>query len=328
MLADGHTMEAVFMADYEGQIADGEAKFFAAHQKGGTGFLISKISGARKNEITFLPNVSTTGSSSWKWGNTGVVPEAKVYYHVVGVWNKEEGKVYVYVNGELKSEIDAVGELVFTDPDTCNWFCVGADPSASGAHCSWTGDVVIARAYDAPLNSKQVDVLWNEIKTLQEDASVDMVSNIDYYSGIAATIGSYYSISGEGFKNGDKIGFNSITDDKNSVVLNCILNDTKGVKVQIPSGFKTDQYRMMLVRDGDMQDLGLTIFNVVDVFPTSPQIIAHRGYWDTDGASQNSLAAIHKAFDLNVYGSELDVLLTTEGYLMLNHDSSYGGIIM
>lgn len=42
-LADGHTLEAVYMADYEEPIPTNvEAKFFSSHQSGGTGFLICK----------------------------------------------------------------------------------------------------------------------------------------------------------------------------------------------------------------------------------------------------------------------------------------------
>ncbi len=51
------------------------------------------------------------------------------------------------------------------------------------------------------------------------------------------------------------------------------------------------------------------------------QIIAHRGYWKTDGSAQNSLAALQKADSLNIYGSEVDVWLTSDGVAVVNHDS-------
>lgn len=51
------------------------------------------------------------------------------------------------------------------------------------------------------------------------------------------------------------------------------------------------------------------------------QVIAHRGYWDTEGSAQNSLAALRKAHDLNIYGSEFDVWLTSDGVAVVNHDA-------
>ena len=36
-------------------------------------------------------------------------------------------------------------------------------------------------------------------------------------------------------------------------------------------------------------------------------IIAHRGYWKTEGSAQNSIASLTKAQQLGIYGSEFDV---------------------
>ena len=88
-----------------------EIKPFSSMEKGGTGFLITKV--AKGTDITFLPNISTNGSSNWIWTQSGVTPEAGKYYHIVGVWNKEEKKTYIYVDGQLKGSADANGEFVF-----------------------------------------------------------------------------------------------------------------------------------------------------------------------------------------------------------------------
>lgn len=58
----------------------------------------------------------------------------------------------------------------------------------------------------------------------------------------------------------------------------------------------------------------------------SPEIIAHRGYWKAEGAVQNSRAAVKAAADLGLYGAEIDIWLTTDGCLMVNHDPSYDGV--
>ncbi len=55
-------------------------------------------------------------------------------------------------------------------------------------------------------------------------------------------------------------------------------------------------------------------------------VIAHRGYWAVEGSAQNSVAALEKAAELGVYGSEFDVLLTADGVAVVNHDDSIQGI--
>jgi glycerophosphoryl diester phosphodiesterase len=56
------------------------------------------------------------------------------------------------------------------------------------------------------------------------------------------------------------------------------------------------------------------------------QIIAHRGYWDKLGSAQNSLSSLENAIRFGAYGSELDVHLTTDGVVVLNHDDTYQGV--
>ncbi len=55
------------------------------------------------------------------------------------------------------------------------------------------------------------------------------------------------------------------------------------------------------------------------------QVIAHRGYWDTEGSAQNSIAALEKCQEINIYGSEFDVYITQDGTLVVNHDDSICG---
>ena len=119
--------------------------------------------------------MTETGNSTWRWANSGVVPQAKTYYHVVGVWNKEEGKASVYVDGELKNTVDAPGEFKFASAG-CNWFCIGGDADPNGGGQGWTGDVVIARAYDKALTADEAKLLWNNlptsIETISQNAAV------------------------------------------------------------------------------------------------------------------------------------------------------------
>ena len=52
----------------------------------------------------------------------------------------------------------------------------------------------------------------------------------------------------------------------------------------------------------------------------SPKIVAHRGYWNTTGSTQNSITALRKANEIGVWGCELDLWMTTDNILVLNHD--------
>ena len=54
---------------------------------------------------------------------------------------------------------------------------------------------------------------------------------------------------------------------------------------------------------------------------TGQEIIAHRGYWKTGGSAQNSIAALMKADSIGVFGSEVDVWLSSDGVPVINHDA-------
>ena len=55
------------------------------------------------------------------------------------------------------------------------------------------------------------------------------------------------------------------------------------------------------------------------------KVIAHRGYWTAPGSAQNSLTSFSKADSIGVYGSEIDVWLTADDRLIVNHDRIYKG---
>ena len=53
---------------------------------------------------------------------------------------------------------------------------------------------------------------------------------------------------------------------------------------------------------------------------SSTKTVAHRGYWKCEGSAENSLASLRKAHDVGCWGSELDIWLTSDGGLVVNHD--------
>ena len=325
-LSDGHSIEAIIMADYTPPIPNKEAKPFTSHQTGGTGFLISTSnSSGQQNEITFLPNISTTGNSNWIMTTSGVIPQPKVYYHIVGIWNKEKGKSYIYINGELKNTLNAVGELHF--PATgAHWFGIGCDANTSNGELAWSGDVVLARIYNKPLTQNDVTVIWNEIKTLQKNAEPDFITDVEYISGLPVKIGNTYEIAGKGFKVGDKIHLIMIGTPTTFFTQEITPLENDSARFVIPENFKTGTYQMLLLRGEKSQNLGFNKLNVVTNFPKVPEINAHRGYWDIAGASQNSRTSLRNAIAINAYSSELDIWLTTDNHLMVNHDGVLNGV--
>lgn len=58
------------------------------------------------------------------------------------------------------------------------------------------------------------------------------------------------------------------------------------------------------------------------------EVIAHRGYWNCDGAAMNSIAAMKNAYKAGVAGSEFDVHITTDGVVVVNHDDDIHGVVI
>lgn len=56
-----------------------------------------------------------------------------------------------------------------------------------------------------------------------------------------------------------------------------------------------------------------------------PKVIAHRGYWTAPNSAQNSLASFSKADSVGCFASEMDVWMTADNKLIVNHDRIYKG---
>ena len=57
-----------------------------------------------------------------------------------------------------------------------------------------------------------------------------------------------------------------------------------------------------------------------------PKVIAHRGYWKTEGSAQNSVTSMELAAKHKLYGCEFDVWQTLDGILVCNHDGAIDGL--
>lgn len=68
------------------------------------------------------------------------------------------------------------------------------------------------------------------------------------------------------------------------------------------------------------------LFGLSFTWADGRRVIAHKGYWNTEGAAENSFNALQKALDLGVYSSECDLRLSSDGKLFLNHDREINGL--
>ncbi len=329
-IADGHTLEVLFMPDYTGNIPNVEAKVFASHEAGGTGIMVktSWTGPNSQNALTFLPNVSTGDNSSWQWAASDVVPEPNAYYHIVGVWDKEAKKARIYVNGKLNNEITLEGSNFIPAKDGANFFCIGGDAcvvggnKTTGVQNGINGRIVLARIYDDPLTTEQAELLYKDVEE-GVAATHPVVENLMLLKNVQVKAGAIYPIYGAGFEEGDVIVFD---DGSAHWELDAEVNGTDGVNVRLPEDVKSGTFSVSLKRGERLQNLGSAYFLKVKNFESRANIVAHRGYWDKEGAAQNSRAALRNAIELKAYGAETDIWLTKDNVLVINHDPSIGGV--
>ena len=78
----------------------------------------------------------------------------------------------------------------------------------------------------------------------------------------------------------------------------------------------------------------ISIIALISLLPLSimtaqTRIIAHRGHYiNVEGSAENSITSLRKAQELNIYGSEFDVWMTSDGVLVINHDDVIQGVMI
>lgn len=241
-LAEGHTLECLCCMDIETE-GNTEYKMFSTMQSGGTGFLVSKSNAETPMQLTFLPHVG----GAYVWAGSEVMPVPGRYYHIVGVFDKNNEIASVYINGELVGEYDAIGDFKAATSGS-TWFCVGGDASATTAQNGWKGCVAIARAYSSALTEDQVKALYNASYAGHD------YSNFFAYTGISFTddetypAGGEFTLSASGIEEGDYICFEPVEDEDN--LIECVTVYSYGtLTATLPAGLTTGQYRIWACRD-------------------------------------------------------------------------------
>lgn len=317
-VADGHTMEALVIPNFDGSLKK-EVKPFSSHQGGGFGLMME---GA--GDFTYLPHIG----GGYVWVNSGVQLEKGKCYHVVGVYDKTNSDARIYINGTLCAKMATSGDLKFASSGATR-LIVGGDPRTAGglpAEAAWNGDILMARMYSAPLTTAQVKALYAHIDSVHK-AAPKFVSDVKYVDFAAVKTGKPFEITGKGFQSGDKIVLVKGDEGMDSKITLDAALTADGASVIIPDGLVGSvDYYIYLQRGEKLQTLGLCHFYMSEVMPKGTKVIAHRGYWNTTGSAQNSRSSLNNAISLGCYGSETDVWLTTDHHIMVNHDASLNGV--
>ncbi len=176
-LTDGYTMETTF-ALHDDAIT-GTIKPFCATESGGFG-----IEMPTAGNIKHIAYTTVDGAGGYKSSQSAAIAKKGNYYHVVGVYDKANKKVAVYVNGINKGEVAADGELTFPTKEISQWIGIGADPSStenvgqSGANF----EIINARIYNEPVSEDVAKALYYNQKGKNFFAG-DKMGNISYYNG-------------------------------------------------------------------------------------------------------------------------------------------------
>lgn len=327
-LSDGFTMETLCRLDVENPIND-EIKMLSSTTSGGMALMIIKKASsytainpnATSGSFTFLAHVG----GGWKFPDSGVVPEVGKYYHLVGVYNKAEGKLYIYIDGVEKGTQAVSGNLKFPTSAASQRFGigVGSGSSATRGEAAWNGDVAIARLFSEPLTSEEVKNLWRAARVKIPVEKITL-SDVEFVSACTVNAGYKYTVYGTGFQTGDKLQFASTTSEGTKFDCETTVTDGSATAI-IPSGMASDKYRLLVKRGNGQEPLGfvdVTISANPDL--RKPKIIAHRGYHAT-GAPQNSIAAFAEAQKFGTYAAECDVWITTDDVLVVHHDPKAPG---
>lgn len=245
-----------------------------------------------------------------------------------------------------------------SDPYKYHKFTLVGDPAFSNHNkediCAQTipSEVVMARMYDDVLTEAQVKQLYEQVKPLAEyegttgskdQESADLVTNVQYLSEVdALSSGSQFVIYADGLQSGDQIEFtdaNSSSSATKATTFTSSLNimpaktgmqrvsgnaTISGKKATCTLPTKAATYKMMLTRGSQKQNIGyMRINSVVSSlnYGNTFGIVAHRGVHTS--APENSIEALEIAMENNLYGSETDVVRTSDGTLVINHDNYF-----
>lgn len=171
-LTDGYTIETTIAIHNTG--LTGTVKPFCATETGGFGFEILS-----NGQMKHINHTDIDGTAAYRYANTSVYAKMDTYYHMIGVYNKANRKVFCYINGANAAEGAAEGVLHFPDNAEHQWIGIGAD---AGVQSGANFEIINARIYNEPISADMAKALyWKQ--NGRDFYTGDKVSNISFYDG-------------------------------------------------------------------------------------------------------------------------------------------------
>ncbi len=168
-LSDGFSMECYVRPEWTGDNSSW-ISLFGFEQGGGTGMITDGGKWCMEAHV----------GGSYK-GAYGTVPVNNEWVHLLGVWDKTSGQLYLYQNGQLAQITPAVGDLKKPNVDVEN-FHLGCDVTTDGSGDSaFQGQIAILRLYDNALTGDEAAKLYS--KATSTDIS-DIKQSAPVFKGI------------------------------------------------------------------------------------------------------------------------------------------------
>lgn len=307
-LAEGHSLDCILMCDFDPSAAE-TAYAFSSLERGGSGIYVDKTI---KFELQTSRNSTVLDS--------GIRPERGVYYHVTGTYDHAAGTARLFVDGELR---DSREEVSFSIPSVkaALWYGIGIDSSPSGlATGAWKGDVVMPRIYEGALTAAGV----RELHSSPDISPFTMnITDADWLDGLSVKPGTPVRVYARGLENIDGLQLSG-QDFKVSYPVSL-----KGKYLEFtPEEEISGEFFMTVSSGRQVAALGtirLTVSEEAEGL-RRPSAVAHRGWWLSTSVPQNSLASLAEAQDGGCEYAEMDIWITTDGEVFVNHDGVLDGV--
>ena len=133
-------------------------------------------------QIKGVVRTELEGTGEYRYAATSAYLKPNLYYHVVGVYDKANGKVSCYVNGGNAATGTALGTFQFPANADSRWLGIGADCGGTKATDGGDFEIVNARIYSEPMTEVMAKALYFK-QTGRDFYAGDKVNNISFYNG-------------------------------------------------------------------------------------------------------------------------------------------------
>ena len=313
-LADGFSVEVLFKLN-ELPTSNVYSSLLSSVQGSGFGLCLYK----ETHEIRF--EIKTSDETAKTTLHSGYVPAPGEYCHVVATWDKDVAKIYV--NGEYLAEASAKGDLLLPTEDY-QWIGIGADPAGKEkAATAFCGDIAVARVYDSVLSSNLATKLYKSYKSVSV-AGEGLLYNIQ--STLAPGC-SYYIYEDTSVSSEAEIEKVMVAD--GTGIYECqtkVVSDTNygnHMVVTLPDNVSGSDCGIHIFAGGAVKSVGPMTLGASPMAKV-PGVFAHRcnGSGTYQENSLKGLEATQKREKDGITGAEFDVWLTTDGKVVVYHDST------